>query len=67
MTASEDDIIMHRAFLRLLRRLAVDDEVRKAIGRRIVIALIDPADNKQSGMLSLLTLNDAATKAQQAG
>ena len=58
---------MHRAFLRLLRRLAVDDEVRKAIGRRIVIALIDPADNKQSGMLSLLTLNDAATKAQQAG
>ena len=58
---------MHRAFLRLLRRLAADDEVRKAIGRRIVIALIDAADNKQSGMLSLLTLNDAATKAQQAG
>ena len=67
VTASQGEIILHQAFLGLMRQLGADEEARKVIDRRIVIALIDTAENKQTGMLSLLTLNDAATKAQQAG
>jgi hypothetical protein len=67
VTASEDDIILHQAFLGLLRRLGVDDVGRKAVDRRIVAAMIDTAEKKRTGMLSLLLFNDAATKAQQAG
>jgi hypothetical protein len=67
VTASEDDIILQQAFLGLLRRLATDDETRKAVDRRTVTAMIDTAETKRTGMLSLLLFNDAATKAQQAG
>jgi hypothetical protein len=67
LTASGDDINLQQAFLGLLRRLAADDESRKAVDRRTVTAMIDIAETRMTGMLSLLLLNDAATKAQQAG
>ncbi|GAA1890397.1 hypothetical protein [Streptantibioticus ferralitis] len=67
VTASENDIVLHHAFLGLLRRLGVDDVGRKAVDRRIVAAMIDTAEKKRTGMPSLLLFNDAATKAQQAG
>jgi hypothetical protein len=67
VTASEDNIILQQAFLGLLRRLAADDQTRKAVDRRTVTAMIDTAETKRTGMLSLLLFNDAATKAQQAG
>lgn len=67
VTASKDDIILNQAFLALLRQLAADDVARKAVDRRIVTAMIDTAETKRGGVLSLMLFNDAATKAQQAG
>lgn len=67
VAASEDEIDLHRAFLGLLRALAADDQARKAIDRRTVTAMIDAAESRLTGMLSLMLLNDAATKAQQTG
>ena len=67
VTASEDNIILHQEFLRLLRRLCVDDVGRNAVDRRTVSAMIDTAEKKMTGLPSLLLFNDAATKAQQVG
>jgi len=67
VTASSGNLIMHQAFFELLRHAAGDEESRKAVARRGVSATMADAESTPTGMHRLLLLNDAATRAEQAG
>ena len=64
--ACPDNIHLLAAFLRLLRSTYADPVTQKGIDRRIVTAMIASAEASPP-MLRLLTLNDAAVQARNAG
>jgi hypothetical protein len=64
--ACPDNIHLLAAFLRLLRSSYKDPVTQKGIDRRIVAAMIASAEASPP-MLRLLTLNDAAVQARNAG
>jgi hypothetical protein len=63
---SVDNVQLHVAFLRLLRSSYADPAAQKDIDRRIVEAMVESAEASPR-MLRLLTLNDAAVLARNAG